>query len=99
GASLILTHEARGEVKGLADFGGDIPPVAPVFFAFRVWVGMGVLMLLVACFTTWRTRRGQPAPKWLLWVLSAFTFSGWVATLAGWIVTAIGRQPWLGDGL
>jgi len=99
GASLILTHEKRGEVKGLAEFAPDHPPVAPVFFAFRVMVGMGVLMLLVSWFTTWRTRRNQPAPKWLLWVLSAFTFSGWVATLAGWIVTEIGRQPWLVHGI
>jgi len=99
GASLILTHEKRGEVKGLADFAPDHPPVAPVFFAFRVMVGMGVLMLLVSWFTTWRTRRNQPAPKWLLWVLSAFTFSGWLATLAGWIVTEIGRQPWLVHGI
>jgi len=99
GASLILTHEKRGEVKGLAEFAPDHPPVAPVFFAFRVMVGMGVLMLLVSWFTTWRTRRNQPAPKWLLWVLSAFTFSGWLATLAGWIVTEIGRQPWLVHGI
>ena len=99
GASLILTHEKRGEVKGLAEFGNDHPPVAPVFFAFRVMVGMGVLMLLVSWFTTWRTRRSQPAPRWLLWVLSAFTFSGWIATLAGWLVTEIGRQPWLVYGV
>ena len=99
GASLILTHEKRGEVKGLNEFGADHPPVAPVFFAFRVMVGVGVLMLLLSWFTTWRTRRDRPAPRWLLWVLSAFTFSGWIATLAGWIVTEIGRQPWLVYGV
>src|SRR6266581_6305624 len=47
-ASLILTHKLDGEVKGLAEFGDDHPPVAPVFTAFRVMVGMGVLMLLLS---------------------------------------------------
>ena len=99
GASLILVHEKYGEVKGLNEFGDDHAPVAPVFFAFRVMVGMGVLMLLVAWYSTWRTRRQRTAPRWLLWVLAAFTFSGWIATLAGWIVTEIGRQPWLVTGI
>ena len=75
------------------------PPVVIPFFAFRIMVGMGVMMLLVAWYSTWRTRRGQAAPRWLLWVLAAFTFSGWIATLAGWIVTEIGRQPWLVIGV
>jgi cytochrome d ubiquinol oxidase subunit I len=69
--------------------------VAPVFFAFRVMVGMGVLMLLRAW---WRRGSGGAAPRrrrWLLWMLAGMTFSGWVATLAGWYVTEIGRQPWL----
>jgi cytochrome d ubiquinol oxidase subunit I len=99
GASLILTHTARGEVKGLEAFGEDHPPVAPVFFAFRIMVGIGVLMLLVSWYAAWRTRRSRPAPRWLLWVLAAFTFSGWLATLSGWIVTEVGRQPWLVHGV
>jgi len=97
--SLILTHSIDGEVKGIEAFAPDVPPVAPVFFAFRIMVGMGVLMLLVSWYAAWRTRRAQAAPRWLLWVLSAFTFSGWIATLAGWIVTEIGRQPWLVTGV
>jgi cytochrome d ubiquinol oxidase subunit I len=97
--SLILTHSMDGEVKGINAFAPDVPPVTPVFFAFRIMVGMGVLMLLVSWYSTWRTRRGQAPPRWLLWVLSAFTFSGWIATLAGWIVTEIGRQPWLVTGV
>jgi cytochrome d ubiquinol oxidase subunit I len=97
--SLILTHSMDGEVKGIDAFAPDVPPVTPVFFAFRIMVGMGVLMLLVSWYSTWRTRRGQAPPRWLLWVLSAFTFSGWIATLAGWIVTEIGRQPWLVTGV
>ena len=99
GASWFLTHDQFGHVKGLDEFAPDIPPVLPVFFAFRVMVGMGVLMLLVAWYATWRTRRGRKAPRALLWVLAAFTFSGWIATLAGWIVTEMGRQPWLVTGL
>jgi cytochrome d ubiquinol oxidase subunit I len=99
GASLILTHRRDGEVKGLAAFAPDHPPVTPVFFAFRIMVGIGVVMLVVAWFSTWATRKGRRAPPWLLWVLCAFTFSGWAATVAGWIVTEVGRQPWLVTGV
>jgi cytochrome bd ubiquinol oxidase subunit I len=99
GASLILRHEARGEVKGLNEFGEDRPPVAPLFFGFRLMVGIGVLMLVVSWFGAWTTRRAKAAPRWLLWVFAAMTFSGWIATLSGWIVTEVGRQPWLAYGL
>jgi cytochrome d ubiquinol oxidase subunit I len=99
GASLILKHDPKAELKGLSDFAPDHPPVAPVFFAFRIMVGVGVLMIAVSWFAAWCTRRGLEAPRWLLWTLAGFTFSGWVATLAGWIVTEIGRQPWLVAGL
>jgi len=98
-ASLILTHELDGEVKGLASFEGEHPPVGPVFWSFRVMVGIGMLMLAVSWLSAWQLRRrGQPSP-WLLRVLVAMTFSGWVATLAGWYVTEIGRQPWLVTGV
>jgi cytochrome d ubiquinol oxidase subunit I len=96
GASLILAHDANAELKGLDAF-PDHPPVAPTFFAFRVMVGVGVLMLVLA----WGSQlwlRKQP-PRWLLWGFAGFTFAGWVATLAGWIVTEIGRQPWLVTGV
>ncbi len=99
GASLILRHDPNAEVKGLSDFAPDHPPVAPVFFAFRIMVGVGVLMIAVSWFAAWVTRRERAAPRWLLWTLAGFTFSGWVATLAGWIVTEIGRQPWLVAGV
>ncbi|HEX6265407.1 MAG TPA: cytochrome ubiquinol oxidase subunit I [Burkholderiales bacterium] len=95
--SLILTHSLDGEVKGLAEFGDDVPPVAPVFWAFRVMVGMGVLMLLLSWGGAYFLRRATP--PWLLWAFAGFTFSGWVATLAGWLVTEIGRQPWLVTGV
>ena len=70
-----------------------------MFFAFRLMVGMGVAMLALAWLGVWLTRAGRAAPRWLLWVFAAFTFSGWIATLAGWIVTEIGRQPWLVTGV
>src|SRR5712671_3432036 len=80
GASLILTHAKTGEVKGLEAFGKDHPPVAPLFFAFRVMVGMGVLMLLLAFASSYILRKKELPPRWLLWSLAGFTFSGWVAT-------------------
>jgi len=99
GAALILTHDPEGEIRGLDDFEPDRPPVAPLFFAFRIMVGLGVAMLALAWLGAWRLRTGAAAPRWLLWSFAAFTFSGWVATLAGWLVTEIGRQPWLVTGV
>ena len=103
GASLILTHHADGEIKGLNDFKGAHPPVAPLFFGFRIMVGVGVLMLGVSWVGWWLYRRrgwmAQQLPRPLLWVLTAMTFSGWVATVAGWYVTEIGRQPFVVYGL
>jgi cytochrome bd ubiquinol oxidase subunit I len=98
-ASLYLTHSLDGEVKGLNDFPGKHPPVAPVFWAFRVMVGVGLLMLAVAWLAAWQLKKkGEPAP-WLARVLVAMTFAGWAATLAGWYVTEIGRQPYLVYGV
>jgi cytochrome d ubiquinol oxidase subunit I len=96
GASLILTHSPQGEVKGLDAFGADHAPVAPVFLAFRVMVGTGLAMLALAWGSLWFLKR---QPPWLLWGFVLFTFSGWVAVLAGWIVTEVGRQPWLVTGV
>ena len=96
GASLILAHDADAELKGLDAF-KDHPPVAPVFWAFRVMVGVGLLMLALSWLGTFVLRKRQP--RWLLWAFAGFTFSGWVATLAGWLVTEIGRQPWLVTGI
>ena len=98
-ASLILTHDPNGEVKGIAAFAPDTPPVAPLFFAFRLMLALGVAMLALAWTSAWVLRKGAAAPQWLLWSLAGFTFSGWVATLAGWMVTEIGRQPWLVTGI
>ncbi|MBA2963698.1 MULTISPECIES: cytochrome ubiquinol oxidase subunit I [Ramlibacter] len=105
-ASLILAHDMDAELKGLDEFKDTHPPVAPVFWSFRVMVGMGVLMLVVAwwsALTLWRRRRSagadQPLSMLQLRVLTAMTFSGWLATLAGWYVTEIGRQPFIVYGL
>ncbi len=102
-ASLILTHDAQGEIRGLNEFRGAHPPVLPLFFAFRIMVGVGALMLAVSWVGWWLYRRSgwQPErlPRALLWVLAGMTFSGWVATVAGWYVTEIGRQPFIVYGL
>ncbi|MDH3319646.1 MAG: cytochrome ubiquinol oxidase subunit I [Betaproteobacteria bacterium] len=97
-ASFVLKHDFDAELQGLDAFAPDHPPVAPVFFAFRIMVGMGMLMLALAWFGAWRLRKGAP-PRWLLWCFAGMTFSGWIATLAGWIVTEMGRQPWLVTGI
>ena len=105
-ASLILTHDPDGEVKGIEAFAPDTPgadqlapPVAPLFFAFRLMLAVGMSMLALAWIGAWVLRKGAAPPRWLLWSLAGFTFSGWVATLAGWLVTEIGRQPWLVTGI
>jgi cytochrome d ubiquinol oxidase subunit I len=99
GASLILRHDPEGELQGLETFEPDRPPVAPLFFSFRAMVGLGVAMLALAWFGAWRLRRGAVPSRPLLWAYAAFTFSGWLAVLAGWIVTEVGRQPWLVTGI
>ncbi|MGH8648511.1 MAG: cytochrome ubiquinol oxidase subunit I, partial [Burkholderiales bacterium] len=99
GASLILRHDPDAELKGLDAFAPNTPPVAPVFFAFRVMVGMAVLMIALSWLGAWMLRTGAVPPRWLLWTFAGFTFSGWIATLAGWLVTEIGRQPWLVTGV
>ena len=98
-ASFILTHELDGEIKGLNEFRGEHPPVAPVFYSFRVMVGMGVLMLLAAWAGAYYLFRRGELPDWLGKLFIAMSFSGWVATLAGWYVTEVGRQPYLVSGV
>jgi cytochrome d ubiquinol oxidase subunit I len=103
GASLILGHSLDAEIAGLDEFRGEHPPVAPVFFAFRVMVGVGMLMLFTSWAGWWLLRRrggsAEGLPRPMLWTLTAMAFSGWVATLAGWYVTEIGRQPYIVYGL
>ncbi len=98
-ASLILTHKLDGEIVGLNDFIGEHPPVKPVFFGFRIMVGLGLLMILISWFAVYLFLRKKELPKSLYKILVAMSFSGWVATLAGWYVTEIGRQPYLVSGV
>jgi cytochrome d ubiquinol oxidase subunit I len=102
-ASLILTHDPQGEVKGLNAFGDAYPPPLPLFFAFRIMVGIGMLMLATSWLGWWLYRRAkwQPdrLPRQMLWLFAGMTFAGWVATVAGWYVTEIGRQPFIVHGL
>jgi cytochrome bd ubiquinol oxidase subunit I len=98
-ASLILTHDTKGEVKGLNEFVGNHPPVAPVFWAFRIMVGVGILMLLSSWVAAFMLKRRGDIGRGMGHILVTMAFSGWVATLAGWYVTEIGRQPWLVHGV
>jgi cytochrome bd ubiquinol oxidase subunit I len=100
-ASLILQHDFGGRIAGLKDFPRDErPPVAWVFYSFRVMVGLGLLMLFAAwagLFHMWRGTLEQTR-----WLLKLFRYSGpagLIALLAGWFTTEIGRQPYLVYGL
>ncbi|MEL6520277.1 MAG: cytochrome ubiquinol oxidase subunit I [Pseudomonadota bacterium] len=112
-ASIILKHKPEGIVPGLNDFvaedGSTLhPPVAPVFWSFRVMVGTGLAMLALSWGATLLlARRNTFGARWdvdqlprlVLMAMVAMAFSGWIATLAGWYTTEIGRQPWLVTGV
>ncbi|WP_421928337.1 cytochrome ubiquinol oxidase subunit I [Neoaquamicrobium sediminum] len=99
GASLILRHSLDGVVPGLNDYIGEHPPVAPVFWGFRIMVGVGLAMLALSWATSWFLWRRGAMPRLLAYAYAPMAFSGWVATLAGWYTTEIGRQPWLVTGV
>ena len=98
-ASFYLTHDWSGEVKGIKEFGDKHPPVGPVFWAFRIMVGVGLLMLAVSWFASYELKFKKILSIRTAMVLVAMTFAGWVALVSGWYVTEIGRQPWLVYGL
>jgi cytochrome d ubiquinol oxidase subunit I len=98
-ASFYLTHDWNGEVKGIKEFGDQHPPVGPVFWAFRIMVGVGLLMLAVSWFATYELKFKSSLSNRTAMVLVAMTFAGWVALISGWYVTEIGRQPWLVHGV
>src|SRR5262249_21302498 len=99
--SLILTHSLHGEVKGLKEFKPeDRPPVAIPFFAFRIMVGIGFLMLAVVAASWWlRYHDRLFNSPWFLWLCMAMGPLGFVAVLAGWTTTEVGRQPWTVYGM
>ncbi len=96
-SSLILTHDLDGEVKGLKEWPPDErPPVALVFWTFRLMVGIGVLMIatgVIAIILYLRKRLFDT--RWFQYWCMALTPAGFVAVLAGWFVTEVGRQPWI----
>ncbi|MBN9510069.1 MAG: cytochrome ubiquinol oxidase subunit I [Alphaproteobacteria bacterium] len=99
--SLILTHDLNGEVKGLKDWPReDWPPVIVPFFAFRIMVGVGLLMLAIVVAANLMRRGGQLfARRGLLRALEWSAPLGFIAVLAGWTTTEVGRQPWTVYGL
>ncbi|MFY8272821.1 cytochrome ubiquinol oxidase subunit I [Pseudoalteromonas sp. SSDWG2] len=98
-ASFILTHDTNGEIKGLDEFKGEHPPVKPVFFSFRIMVGLGLLMIVMSWVALYQLKKRGHLPNWLMRAFVALTFCGWIATLAGWYVTEVGRQPYLVSGV
>ncbi|WP_026878613.1 cytochrome ubiquinol oxidase subunit I [Ignatzschineria larvae DSM 13226] len=92
--SLILTHSWDGEVRGLNEF-KEHPPVAIVFWSFRIMVGIGLLMLLTSWIGAVQLMRRKEIGRKMIRVFFMMTFSGWVAVIFGWYTTEIGRQPWI----
>jgi cytochrome d ubiquinol oxidase subunit I len=100
-ASLYLRHDLSGTIAALDEFPPeDIPPVPVVFFAFRVMVGLGLVMLgqgITSLILRWRQR--LYAARWMLRGCVLIAPAGFVAMLSGWIVTEVGRQPFTVYGL
>ncbi|MDB5572360.1 MAG: hypothetical protein JWN93_3543 [Hyphomicrobiales bacterium] len=99
--SLILAHDLKTPIQGLKDFKReDRPPVALPFFAFRLMVGVGLLMLALVAAANWlRWRRRLYETAWMLRAFELAAPLGFVAVLSGWVVTEVGRQPWTVYGL
>lgn len=96
-SSLILTHEWEGEVKGLKEWPKqDRPPAAVVFWCFRFMVGIGILMILTGAIAiVLYVKKRLFDARWFQYWCMALTPSGFIAVLAGWFVTEVGRQPWI----
>lgn len=99
--SLLITHSLKGEVPGLKAFPREDRPNVPlIFWAFRLMVAIGFLYLFIMGWAAllWKRKRlfgSRP----FLWALVAIQPLGFIATEAGWIVTEVGRQPWVVYGL
>lgn len=100
-SSLILKHDPNGLIKGLKDFPRDQrPPVLGPFFAFRIMVGLGLLMIVIGLYGALLWWRGKLFTARLYqFGVAHFWWGGFVAVLAGWFVTENGRQPWLVNGV
>ena len=101
GSSLILTHKLNGLFPGLKSVPpADRPPVPIVFFAFRVMLGLGLLMIAAALFGAFLWWRGSLfETRWYLRIMAQCWWVGFVAVIAGWVVTESGRQPWIVEGV
>ena len=101
GASLILTHNPNGLFPGLSSVpASDRPPVKVVFFAFRIMLGLGLFMIAAALYGAFLWWRGTLfTTRWYLRVMAQTWWAGFVAVIAGWIVTESGRQPWIVQGV
>jgi cytochrome d ubiquinol oxidase subunit I len=101
GSSLILTHKVDGLFQGLSSVpASERPPVKNVFFAFRVMLYIGFFMIASALFAAFLWWRGTLfETRWFLRILSLSWWTGFVAVIAGWVVTESGRQPWLVYGI
>jgi cytochrome d ubiquinol oxidase subunit I len=100
-SSLILRHEWNGEVKGLTAWPReDRPNALIVFWSFRVMVGLGFLMLGIGLVSLWlRLKRRLFDSRWLFRAAVAMAPSGFIALLAGWVTTEVGRQPYTVYGM
>lgn len=102
GLSMIAFNDPRATVQGLNDFPDeDLPPVHVVHFAFQTMVGIGTMLIGLAVYTLWRVWKKQPVEdnRLLLWAIVAAGPLSIVALEAGWIVTEVGRQPWIVHGV
>ena len=99
--SLILTHSWNGVIKGLKEWPADQrPPVGPPFFAFRIMVGIAFLMLFIVVVGQFLRLRGRLWDTvWFLRLCQWVAPLGFIAVLAGWTTTEVGRQPWTVYGL
>lgn len=99
--SIILTHEWNGEIKGLKSFPAtEWPPVAPIFFSFRIMVVIGFLMAFVGLFGLYLLWRGRLySTRWFQALCLMMTPAGFIAVLSGWITAEVGRQPYVVYGL
>jgi cytochrome d ubiquinol oxidase subunit I len=100
--SLLAFHDPNAEVRGLNSYPEkDWPPIAPVHIAFQVMVGLGSYLALVSAWVLLRRMRKRAIEdsRWLLRAIAVATPFGLICVEAGWIVTEVGRQPWIIQGL